>query len=49
MMGLVQYCDLTLETTLLQGLTCAGDNNAQVALDISNVSEPDSLDGVFGR
>ena len=34
---------LTLETTLLQGLTCAGDNNAQVALDISNVSAPDSL------
>jgi hypothetical protein len=41
--GSCQYCDLTLETTLLQGLTCAGDNNAQVALDISNVSEPDSL------
>ena len=34
--GSCQYCELTLETTLLQGLTCAGDNNAQVALDISN-------------
>ena len=41
--GSCQYCELTLETTLLQGLTCAGDNNAQVALDISNVSELDSL------
>ena len=38
-----QYCDLTLETSVIQGLTCAGDADAQVALDISNVSEPDSL------
>ena len=38
-----QYCDLTLVTSLIQGVTCAGDADAQVALDISNVSQPDSL------
>ena len=38
-----QYCELELGTTLLQGVTCLGDNDAQVVLNISNASEPEGL------
>ena len=38
-----QFCSLSLATTLVQGLTCAGDANAQVTIDITNVTHPDLL------
>ena len=34
---------VSFATTLVQGLTCAGDANAQVTIDITNVTHPDLL------
>jgi hypothetical protein len=42
--GSCSYCDLVLSVSILQGLTCEGDQNAVVELLLTGVLYPDSLD-----
>jgi hypothetical protein len=42
--GICFYCDLDLTTTLIQGVTCEGDANGIVSLELLNVELPDSIE-----